>query len=236
MAQHGKKYLEAEKLVDKDKLYQPQEAVSLLKKISYVKFDPTVEVHMKLGVDSRHADQMVRGTAMLPAGSGKEVKVLVFTQGEKVAEAEAAGADFVGLDDLIKQIEADWLGFDIAIATPDVMAKVGRLGKKLGPRGLMPTPKAGTITFDLAKTIREVRAGRVEFKIDRANNLLHIPAGKVSFSEEALLSNLSSVIDAVVRAKPSGAKSNYIKSIVLSSTMSPSIRLDIASAQALKVQ
>jgi large subunit ribosomal protein L1 len=236
MAQHGKKYLEAEKLVDKDKLYQPQEAVSLLKKISYVKFDPTVEVHMKLGVDSRHADQMVRGTAMLPAGSGKEVKVLVFTQGEKVAEAEAAGADFVGLDDLIKQIEADWLGFDIAIATPDVMAKVGRLGKKLGPRGLMPTPKAGTITFDLAKTIREVRAGRVEFKIDRANNLLHIPAGKVSFSEEALLSNLSSVIDAVVRAKPSGAKSNYIKSIVLSSTMSPSIRLDIASAQTLKVQ
>ncbi|MBV9706104.1 MAG: 50S ribosomal protein L1, partial [Chloroflexi bacterium] len=213
-----------------------QEAVSLLKKINYVKFDPTVEVHMKLGVDSRHADQMVRGTAMLPAGSGKEVKVLVFTQGEKVAEAEAAGADFVGLDDLIKQIEADWLDFDIAIATPDVMAKVGKLGKKLGPRGLMPTPKAGTITFDLAKTIREVRAGRVEFKIDRANNLLHIPAGKLSFSEEALLANLSSVIDAVVRAKPSGAKSNYIKSIVLSSTMSPSIRLDIASAQALKVQ
>ncbi|MBV8696150.1 MAG: 50S ribosomal protein L1 [Ktedonobacteraceae bacterium] len=236
MAQHGKKYLEAEKLVDRDKLYQPQEAVSLLKKINYVKFDPTVEVHMKLGVDSRHADQMVRGTAMLPAGSGKEVKVLVFTQGEKVAEAEAAGADFVGLDDLIKQIEADWLDFDIAIATPDVMAKVGKLGKKLGPRGLMPTPKAGTITFDLAKTIREVRAGRVEFKIDRANNLLHIPAGKLSFSEEALLANLSSVIDAVVRAKPSGAKSNYIKSIVLSSTMSPSIRLDIASAQALKVQ
>jgi len=236
MVQHGKKYLEAEKLVDRDKLYQPQEAVSLLKKINYVKFDPTVEVHMKLGVDSRHADQMVRGTAMLPAGSGKEVKVLVFTQGEKVAEAEAAGADFVGLDDLIKQIEADWLDFDIAIATPDVMAKVGKLGKKLGPRGLMPTPKAGTITFDLAKTIREVRAGRVEFKIDRANNLLHIPAGKLSFSEEALLANLSSVIDAVVRAKPSGAKSNYIKSIVLSSTMSPSIRLDIASAQALKVQ
>ncbi|MBV8822416.1 MAG: 50S ribosomal protein L1, partial [Ktedonobacteraceae bacterium] len=164
MVQHGKKYLEAEKLVDRDKLYQPQEAVSLLKKINYVKFDPTVEVHMKLGVDSRHADQMVRGTAMLPAGSGKEVKVLVFTQGEKVAEAETAGADFVGLDDLIKQIEADWLDFDIAIATPDVMAKVGRLGKKLGPRGLMPTPKAGTITFDLAKTIREVRAGRVEFK------------------------------------------------------------------------
>jgi large subunit ribosomal protein L1 len=236
MVQRGKKYLEAEKLVERDKLYQPQEAVSLLKKISYVKFDPTVEVHMKLGVDSRHADQMVRGTAMLPAGSGKEIKVLVFTQGEKVAEAEAAGADFVGLDDLIKQIEADWLGFDIAIATPDVMAKVGRLGKKLGPRGLMPTPKAGTITFDLAKTIREVRAGRVEFKIDRANNLLHIPAGKLSFSEEALLSNLSSVMDAVVRAKPAGAKSNYIKSVVLSSTMSPSIRLDVASAQALKVQ
>jgi large subunit ribosomal protein L1 len=233
MAKHGKKYLEAEKQVELGKLYQPQEAVSLLKKINYVKFDPTVEVHMKLGVDPRHADQMVRGTAMLPAGTGKEVKVLVFAQGEKAAEAEAAGADFVGLDDLIKQIEGDWLGFDVAIATPDVMGKVGRLGKRLGPRGLMPSPKAGTITFDIAKTVRDVKAGRVEFKIDKTA-LLHIPAGKLSFSEDSLIANLTSVVDAVVRARPSGAKGTYIKSIVLSSTMSPGVRLDVGAATALK--
>src|SRR5437588_4924305 len=233
MAKHGKKYLEAEKLVDREKLYQPQEAVSLLKKLNYVKFDPTVEVHMKLGVDPRHADQMVRGTAMLPAGTGKDVKVLVFAQGEKVSEAEAAGADFVGLDDLIKRIEEDWFGFDVAIATPDVMGKVGRLGKKLGPRGVMPSPKAGTITFDLAKTIREVKAGRVEFRVDKTS-LLHIPAGKLSFSEEALQSNIASVIDAVVRARPSGAKGTYVKSVVLASTMSPSVRLDVPAALALK--
>jgi large subunit ribosomal protein L1 len=233
MPKHGKKYLEALKLVEEGKLYQPAEAVSLLKKINYVKFDPTVEIHMKLGVDPRHADQMVRGVAMLPAGTGKDVKVLVFAQGEKASEAEAAGADFVGLDDLIKQIEGDWFGFDVAIATPDVMGKVGRLGKKLGPRGLMPSPKAGTITFDLAKTIRDVKAGRVEFKVDKTA-LLHIPAGKLSFNEEALMSNFTSVIDAVVRARPSGAKGTYVKSVVLSSTMSPSIRLDVPSALALK--
>ena len=233
MPKHGKKYLEALKLVEENKLYQPQEAVSLLKKMNYVKFDPTIEVHMKLGVDPRHADQMVRGVAMLPAGAGKEVKVLVFAQGEKANEAEAAGADFVGLDDLIKQIEADWLGFDVAIATPDVMGKVGRLGKKLGPRGLMPSPKAGTITFDLAKTIQEVKAGRVEFKVDKTA-LLHIPAGKLSFSEDALMMNISSVVDAVMRARPTGAKGTYVKSVVLSSTMSPSIRLDVATAMALK--
>jgi len=230
---HGKKYNEAEKLIDSTKLYEPREAVELLKKINYVKFDPTVEIHMKLGVDPRHADQMVRGVAMLPAGTGKEVKVLVFAQGEKVAEAESAGADFVGLDDIIKQIEADWTGFDVAIATPDVMGKVGRLGKKLGPRGLMPSPKAGTITFDLAKTIREVKAGRVEFKVDKTA-LLHIPAGKLSFSDDALMTNISSIVDSVMRAKPSGAKGTYVKSVVLSSTMSPSVRLDVATATALK--
>jgi large subunit ribosomal protein L1 len=230
---HGKKYLEAAKLIDSEKLYEPQEAVSLLKKMNYVKFDPTLEIHMKLGVDPRHADQMVRGVAMLPSGTGKEVKVLVFAQGEKIAEAESAGADFVGLDDLIKQIEGDWLGFDVAIATPDVMGKVGRLGKKLGPRGLMPSPKAGTITFDLARTIRDVKAGRVEFKVDKTA-LLHVPAGKLSFNEDALLANIASVVDAVVRARPSGAKGIYMKSVVLSSTMSPSIRLDVAAATALK--
>src|SRR5690242_20426777 len=221
---HGKKYLEASKLLEADKLYQPQEAVSLLKKMNYLKFDPTLEVHMRLGVDPRHADQMVRGVAMLPAGTGKEVKVLVFAQGEKVLEAEAAGADFVGLDDVIKQIEDDWFGFDIAIATPDVMGKVGRLGKKLGPRGLMPSPKAGTISFDLAKTIRDVKAGRVEFRMDKTS-LLHVPAGKLSFSEDALLANITAVVDAVSRARPSGAKGTYVKSVVLSSTMSPSVRL-----------
>jgi large subunit ribosomal protein L1 len=233
MPQHGKKYLDAEKQIDNEKLYQPQEAVSLLKQINYVKFDPTVEIHMKLGVDPRHADQMVRGVAMLPAGTGKEVKVLVFTQGEKANEAESAGADFVGLDDLIKQIEGDWFGFDVAIATPDVMGKVGRLGKKLGPRGLMPSPKAGTITFDLTKTIREVKSGRVEFRVDKTA-LLHIPTGKLSFSEDALMSNIASVVDAVVRARPTGAKGTYVRSVVLSSTMSPSIHLDIPAALALK--
>ncbi|MEO7019807.1 MAG: 50S ribosomal protein L1 [Ktedonobacteraceae bacterium] len=233
MAKHGKKYLEAQKLVEPDKLYLPQEAVSLLKKMNYVKFDATLEVHMKLGVDPRHADQMVRGVAMLPAGTGKEVKVLVFAQGEKANEATAAGADFVGLDDLIKQIEADWLGFDVAIATPDVMGKVGRLGKKLGPRGLMPSPKAGTITFDIARTVQDVKAGRVEFKVDKTA-LLHIPAGKMSFSEESLMANLTSVMDAVSRAKPSGAKGTYVKSVVVSSTMSPSIHLDVSEAMALK--
>jgi large subunit ribosomal protein L1 len=230
---HGKKYLEAAKLVDAEKLYQPEEAVTLLKKINYTKFDSTVEIHMKLGVDPRHADQMVRGVAMLPAGTGKEVRVLVFAQGEKAAEAEAAGADVIGLDDVIKQIENDWLGFDVAIATPDVMGKVGRLGKKLGPRGLMPSPKAGTITFDLAKTIRDVKAGRVEFKVDRTS-LLHIPAGKLSFSEESLMQNISSIIDSVMRARPAGAKGTYVKSVVLSSTMSPSVRLEVAAATALK--
>lgn len=232
---HGKKYLEVVKLVDADKLYTLEEAVPLLKKLNYVKFDPTVEVHMKLGVDPRHADQMVRGVAMLPAGTGKEVKVLVFTQGEKVAEAEAAGADFVGLDDLIQQIEKDWFGFDVAIATPDVMGKVGRLGRKLGPRNLMPSPRAGTITFDLARTVQESKAGRVEFRL-RRDPLLHIPAGKLSFSDDALIQNIISVIDAVVHARPSGAKGTYVKSLALASTMSPSVHLDVQAALAARPQ
>ncbi|MDQ2715029.1 MAG: 50S ribosomal protein L1 [Chloroflexota bacterium] len=233
MATHGKKYLEAQKLIEPERLYLPQEAIALLKKISYAKFDSTVEIHMKLGVDPRHADQMVRGVAMLPAGTGKDVKVLVFAQGEKVNEAVAAGADFAGLDDLIKQVEGDWFGFDVAIATPDVMGKVGRLGKKLGPRGLMPSPKAGTITFDVARTIRDVKAGRVEFRVDKTA-LLHVPAGKISFSEDALMANITSVIDSVMRAKPSGSKGSYVKSVVLASTMSPSVRLDVPAAIALK--
>jgi large subunit ribosomal protein L1 len=234
MPKHGKKYLEAAKQVEPDKLYQPAEAIALLKKISYVSFDPTVELHMQLGVDPRHADQMVRGTATLPAGTGKEVKVLVFAQGEKATEAEAAGADFVGVDEYVKQINEGWLGFDVAIATPDMMSKVAALGRRLGPRGLMPNPKAGTVTMDIARAVREVKGGRVEFRVDRTS-LIHMPIGKLSFSEEQLLTNLASAIDAIVRAKPSGAKGTYIKSVTVCSTMSPGIRLDLPVALAMKV-
>ncbi len=233
MPKHGKKYREAIKLVDEEKLYQVDEAIPLLRKLNYVTFDPTVELHMQLGVDPRHADQMVRGTAGLPAGTGKSVKVLVFAQGEKATEAEQAGADFVGLDDMIKQINEGWLGFDVAIATPDVMSKVASLGRRLGPRGLMPNPKTGTVTFDIAKAVREVKAGRVEFRVDRTS-LIHIPIGKLSFTDEQLTQNLAAALDAIQRAKPAGAKGQYIKSIVLCSTMSPSVRLDIQPAMALR--
>ena len=182
MAQHGKKYLEAAKLVDETKLYDPQEAVELLRQTSFVKFDPTIELHFRLGVDPRHADQMVRGMAVLPHGTGRVVRILVFAQGDKAREAEEAGADFVGSADLVKQITEGWLGFDVAIATPDMMQAVGRLGKILGRRGLMPNPKAGTVTMDVARTIREVRSGRVEFRVERAA-LIHVPVGKLSFDE-----------------------------------------------------
>ncbi len=231
---HGKKYVDAAKLLEEGKLYPPAEAVDLLKKMNYVKFDSTVEVHMKLGVDPRHADQMVRGVVTLPAGTGKEVKVLVFAQGDKAKEAEDAGADFVGLDDMMKQVDEGWLGFDVAIATPDVMGKVGRLGRRLGPRGLMPNPKTGTITFDIAKTIREVKAGRVEFRVDKTS-LIHIPVGKLSFDHDKLSQNLAAAIDAVVRARPTGAKGTYVKSVSVCSTMSPGIHLDIPSALSMKV-
>lgn len=234
MPKHGKQYREAIKLVDEEKLYEPEEAIGLLKKVSYVKFDPTVELHMRLGVDPRHADQMVRGTATLPAGSGKEVKVLVFAQGEKVAEAQAAGADFVGMDDIIKQINEGWLGFDVAVATPDVMGRVASLGRRLGPRGLMPNPKTGTVTFEVGRAVREVKAGRVEFRVDKTS-LLHIPIGKLSFDDAQLMRNLAATIDAVVRAKPTGAKGQYVRSVVLCSTMSPSVRLDPQVALSLKV-
>jgi large subunit ribosomal protein L1 len=201
--------------------------------VNYVSFDPTVELHMQLGVDPRHADQMVRGTAGLPAGTGKSVKVLVFAQGEKANEAERAGADFVGLDDMIKQINEGWLGFDVAIATPDVMTKVAGLGRRLGPRGLMPTPKTGTVTLDISRAVGEVKAGRVEFRVDKTS-LIHVPIGKLSFTDEQLLQNLTAALDAIQRAKPAGAKGQYIKSIVLCSTMSPSVRLDIQPALALR--
>jgi large subunit ribosomal protein L1 len=233
MPKHGKKYREAVKLVDEEKLYQAAEAIALLRKLNYVAFDPTVELHMQLGVDPRHADQMVRGTAGLPAGTGKSVKVLVFAQGEKATEAEQAGADFVGMDDMIKQINEGWLGFDVAIATPDVMSKVAGLGRRLGPRGLMPNPKTGTVTLDIGRAVREVKAGRVEFRVDKTS-LIHIPIGKLSFTDEQLMQNLTAALDAIQRAKPAGAKGQYVRSIVVCSTMSPSVRLDIQPALALR--
>jgi large subunit ribosomal protein L1 len=229
---HGKKYREAAAQVDKSRLYSPQEAIDLLKKISYSAFDGTVEVHMRLGVDPRHADQMVRGTAVLPHGTGRTVRVLVFAQGDKAREAEEAGADYVGAQDLIQRIEGGWLDFDVAVATPDMMGQVGRLGRILGPRGLMPNPRSGTVTFDVGRTVRDVKAGRVEFRVDRTA-LVHVPIGKVSFDDQRLLENLSTLMDAVVAAKPSGAKGTYIRSVHLAATMSPGIRLDPTAAQSL---
>ena len=233
MPKHGKNYVAAAKLIDRESVYDPKEAVSLLKKTSYVKFDPTVELHFRLGVDPRHADQMVRGTAVLPNGTGKVVRILVFAQGDKAREAEQAGADFVGSADLVKQITEGWIGFDVAIATPDMMQAVGRLGKILGRRGLMPNPKAGTVTFDIERTIREVRSGRVEFRVDRSA-LIHVPVGKLSFEEPAILANVAAMIDALIAAKPSGAKGQYIKTITLTSTMGPGFHLELSAAQSLK--
>jgi large subunit ribosomal protein L1 len=230
---HGKKYREAAAQVDKSRLYSPQEAIALLKKISYSAFDGTVEVHMRLGVDPRHADQMVRGTAVLPHGTGRTVRVLVFAQGDKAREAEEAGADYVGAQDLIQRIEGGWLDFDVAVATPDMMGQVGRLGRILGPRGLMPNPRSGTVTFDVGRTVRDVKAGRVEFRVDRTA-LVHVPIGKVSFDDQRLLENLSTLMDAVAAAKPSGAKGTYIRSVHLAATMSPGIRLDPSAAQSLR--
>lgn len=235
MAEHGKKYIDAAKLVDREKYYAPAEAVNLLKKVSYPKFDGTIEVHFHLGVDPRHADQQVRSTVLLPAGLGKTVRILVFAEGDGARLAEQAGADFYGLDDVIAKIQGGWLDFDMAIATPQVMGKVGRLGRILGTRGLMPNPKAGTIVQpdDLPRAIREARQGRVEFKVDKTGNL-HVPIGKLSFTEEQMLDNLGTLIDAVNRAKPSGAKGIYIKRVTLTSTMAPGIRLDPVAASNLK--
>jgi large subunit ribosomal protein L1 len=234
MPKHGKKFVNAAKLVDPIKLYDPREAVSLAKQTSFVNFDATVELHFRLGVDPRHADQMVRGTSVLPHGTGKTVRILVFAQGDKAREAEQAGADFVGSADLVKQITEGWIGFDVAIATPDMMQAVGRLGKILGRRGLMPNPKAGTVTFDLARTIGEVRSGRVEFRVDRAG-LIHVPVGKVSFEEPLLLNNVAAMVEAVTAAKPSGAKGHYIRSVTVTTTMGPGIHVDLSAAQALRV-
>ena len=223
---HGKKYLEAAKLVDRTQQYPPDAAIDLVKQTTSMAFDATVEAHLKLGVDPRHADQMVRGTVVLPHGTGKIVRVAVFAQGEKAQEALRAGADEVGAEDLVKRIEAGWLEFDVALAAPDVMGMVGRLGRILGRRGLMPNPKSGTITFDLERAIREVKAGRVEFKVDKGG-IIHVPVGRASFEGPQLVENLATLVDAVNRAKPSGAKGQYLKGLTIASTMGPGIRVDI---------
>jgi large subunit ribosomal protein L1 len=223
---HGKKYTEAAKLVEHGRVYEPAEAVELVKQTTTVSFDATVEAHLRLGVDPRHADQLVRGTVVLPHGTGKIVRVAVFATGEKAQEALRAGADEVGGDDLVKKIEAGWLEFDVALATPDSMGLVGKLGKILGRRGLMPNPKAGTITFDLERAIKEVKAGRVEYKVDKAG-IVHVAVGRSSFEAAALLENLAVLVDAVNRAKPSGAKGQYLKTLTIASTMGPGIRVDL---------
>jgi large subunit ribosomal protein L1 len=228
---HGKKYRDAAKLVDPERLYPPDEAAELVRQTTTVSFDATIEVHVRLGIDPRHADQMVRGTVVLPHGTGKVVRVAVFAQGEKAQEALRAGADEVGTDELVKKIEAGWLEFDIALATPDTMGMVGRLGKILGRKGLMPNPKAGTITFDLERAIREVKSGRVEFKVDKAG-IIHSAFGKSSFEAAAMAANLATLIDAVNRAKPSGSKGTYFRSVTIASTMGPGIRIDVPAVLA----
>jgi large subunit ribosomal protein L1 len=230
----GKRYQEVAKLVDRTQTYQPQEAVDMVKKSSYTKFDATVETHIRLGVDPRHADQQVRGTVVLPAGTGKEVRVVVFAQGDKAREAMAAGADRVGGDDLARDIEGGWLDFDVAVATPDMMGVVGRLGRVLGPRGLMPNARTGTVTFDLSRVLRDIKAGRVEFRTDRAG-LLHVPIGKVSFGPEQIMDNFRALIGAVVAARPSGAKGQFVRTVTLTSTMGPGVKVDVPSATALGV-
>ena len=227
MTQHGKRYQDLAKLVERGRPYDPMEAAGLLKETSKVNFDPTVEAHVRLGVDPRHADQMVRGTVVLPHGVGKPVRVVVFAQGDKAQEALRAGADEVGGDDIVKRIEAGWLDFDIALATPDMMGMVGKLGRILGRRGLMPNPKAGTITFDLDRAVREVKSGRVEFKVDKAG-IIHVPFGKASFEPEQLADNLAALIDAINRARPSSTKGQYFRTLTVASSMGPGIRVDVA--------
>lgn len=234
MADHGKKYQDAAKQVDHDKEYSPEEAMNLVKKVAYAKFNQTIEAHFKTGLDVKQADQQVRGVVLLPNGTGKQVRILVFAEGEGEHMAREAGADFVGSDDLIKQIEGGWTEFDVAAATPQLMGKVGRLGKVLGPRGLMPSPKAGTIVQpdQLPQLIRELRLGRVEFKTDKSGGI-HTVIGKSEFSAQQLLENFSALMDAMLRAKPTGAKGQYFKKIVVAPTMGPGVRVDINAAQNL---
>jgi large subunit ribosomal protein L1 len=231
MVEHGKKYENAAKLIDRNKVYEPAEAVELTKKAGYAKFDETVELHIRMGLDPKNSAQQVRGVALLPHGLGKKTRVLVFAQGDAEKIASTAGADFVGGDDIIKKIEEGWLDFDMTIATPDMMSKVGKLGKILGRKGLMPNPKAGTVVQanDLARVISEAGKGRVEFKLDRTA-IIHVPVGKMSFESQKLTENLLSIIDAIVRAKPSGVKGQYIRTATLTTTMGPGIKLDLKTA------
>lgn len=225
---HGKKYNEVAKLVDRSAAYEPAEAIALVKKTAVAKFDETVEVHIRTGCDGRHAEQQVRGAVVLPNGTGKKVRVLVFAKGDKVNEAEAAGADHVGGEELIPRIQHDgWLDFDVVVATPDMMGVVGRLGKILGPKGLMPNPKAGTVTMDVTKAINDIKAGKIEYRLDRAN-IIHVPVGKASFSEEALGENFKALMEAIVKARPSAVKGQYLRSITLTSTMGPGVKVSVA--------
>jgi len=222
----GKKYKESLKLVDKFKLYDPAEALELTGKTAKAKFDETVEAHIKLGVDSRHADQQVRGAVVLPHGTGKKVRVLVFAKGDKAKEAEKAGADYVGAEDIVAKIQNEnWLDFDVAVATPDMMGVVGRLGKILGPKGLMPNPKAGTVSMDIAKAIADIKAGKIEYRLDKTN-IIHCPIGKVSFGVGKLQENFRTLMEAVIKAKPAAAKGQYLKSVTVSSTMGPGIKVN----------
>jgi len=226
MGRHGKRYQEAAKLVEHGKTYDPEEAMSLLKQTATTKFDGSVEAHIRLGVDPRHADQMVRGTVGLPHGSGKVVRVAVFAQGDKAAEATAAGADVVGADDLAEKIEGGWLEFDVAVATPDMMGRVGKLGRILGRRGLMPNPKAGTVTFDVEQVIKELKGGRIEFKVDKGG-IIHVPFGRSTFEVDQLIENLAALTDAINRARPKESKGQYFRSLTVASTMGPGIRVDV---------
>ena len=229
---HGKRFTELAKKVERTREYSPAEAVKLVKDTSQAKFDTTVEIHLRMGVDPKQADQMVRGSAVLPNGTGKTVRVIVFAQGARAQEAQAAGADAVGTDDLAKKIEGGWLDFDVAIATPDLMGQVGRLGRVLGPRGLMPNPKSGTVTMDIAKAVKDAKGGRIEFRVDKTG-VIHTVVGKSSFSEQALLQNLATAMDAINRARPAGVKGDYIRSVYLTSTQGPSVKLDRNAASSM---
>ena len=222
----GKRYVESAKLVDRTNLYDVEEAVSIIKKTANAKFDETIEAHIKLGVDGRHADQQVRGAVVLPHGTGKKVRVLVFAKGDKVEEAQAAGADFVGGQELVPKIQNEgWLDFDVVVATPDMMGVVGRLGRVLGPKGLMPNPKAGTVTMDVTKAVNDIKAGKIEYRLDKTN-IIHVPVGKASFTEEQLADNFQTLIDAINKARPSAVKGQYLKSITLTSTMGPGVKVN----------
>ena len=231
MAAHGRKYREAAALVEAERRYPLAEAAELLPKLATSKFDATVEAHLRLGVDPRHADQLVRGTVVLPHGTGRSLRVIVFAQGEKAQDALRGGADEVGGEDLVKRIDDGWFDFDVAIATPDMMGMVGRLGKKLGPRGLMPNPKSGTVTFDIERAVSEIKSGRIEFKVDRAG-IVHATVGRASFTPDQLRANVATLVDAINRAKPTGAKGTYMRSLTLAPTMGPGVRIDIPSALA----